>query len=34
VKKLADIDQKVLKQLVEQSVKHLKTLKKPTVHGC
>lgn len=34
VKKLADIDQKVLKQLIEQSVKHLKALHKPTVHDC
>lgn len=32
VKKLADIDQKVLKQLVEQSVKYLKAKHKPSVH--
>lgn len=34
VKKLADIDQKVLKQLIEQSVKALKAQHKPTVHDC
>ncbi|MBL8518076.1 MAG: DUF1801 domain-containing protein [Betaproteobacteria bacterium] len=34
VKKLADIDQKVLKQLVEQSVKHLKAMRKPSVRDC
>ncbi len=34
VKKLADIDQKVLKQLVEQSVKHLKATQKPSVQDC
>lgn len=33
VKKLADIDQKVLKQLVEQSVKHLKAKHKPMASG-
>ncbi|MDX2220442.1 MAG: DUF1801 domain-containing protein [Burkholderiales bacterium] len=33
VKKLADIDQKVLKQLVEQSVKALKAKHKPSVRG-
>ena len=33
VKKLADIDQKVLKQLVEQSVKHLKARHKPSARN-
>lgn len=31
LRKLADVDQKVLKQLIEQSVKHLKAKHKPSV---
>jgi uncharacterized protein YdhG (YjbR/CyaY superfamily) len=34
IKKLADVDQKVLKQLIEQSVKHLKAKHKPSVRDC